>query len=155
VGRVLGIDWGTKRHGVALSDGMRIAARGLTTLERPRTRAAEFDALAALCAEHEVAQVVVGLPFHMDGRPGDHAEDIARWAHALAGRLGLPVELADERRTTLAAQDHLRSMGVKGKAQKGRVDQVAAAVLLQSWLDGAAGRARTGREGPGGDDGEE
>jgi putative Holliday junction resolvase len=146
MGRVLGIDYGSKRHGVALSDGLRIAARGLLTLERPRTRAEEFDRLAALCAEHEVEQVVVGLPFHMDGTPGDRAEEIAKWAHALAGRLGLPLELVDERRTTLAAQDHLRSVGVKGKDQKGRVDQVAAAVLLQSWLDGAGARGRAEEE---------
>jgi putative Holliday junction resolvase len=136
VGRVLGVDWGRKRHGIALSDGLRLAARGLMALERPRTRREEFDALRGLCGKHDVDQIVVGLPYNMDGTPGTHAEDVARWAHALASDLGLPVDLVDERRTTLQAEHHLRSTGAGGhRKRRQRVDQVAAAIILQSWLD--------------------
>ena len=137
-GRVLCIDYGAKRHGIALSDALRMTARGLETMERPRTRAAEFAALAALVKEHEVGLLVMGLPFHMDGTPGTHHDEVLSYARALTEFLGLDIELVDERRTTMQADRHLRRTGGGGsRKRKERVDAVAAAIILQSWLDGA------------------
>jgi len=135
MGRVLGIDWGTKRHGLALSDGLRIAARGIGTLERPRTRAEEFARLADVVRREEVDLVVLGLPRNMDGSPGTHAPDVRSFADALSGFLGLEVRLVDERRSTVEAERHLRSLGAGRKRTKKRVDAVAAAVILQGFLD--------------------
>ena len=144
MGRVLCIDYGTRRHGLALSDAMRLTARGIETLERPRTREQEFDRIAALVREHGVDLVVMGLPLHMDGTPGERHAEVIAYAKALGGRLGLDVLLVDERRSTMQAEHHLRRLGTGGwKKRKARVDQVAAAVILQSWLDGGA---RTGEE---------
>jgi putative Holliday junction resolvase len=136
MGRVLCIDYGAKRHGIALSDGMRLSARGIETLERPRTRAEEFGRIADLCRRHEVDLVVMGLPFHMDGTPGTHHDEVISYAKALTEHLGLDIELVDERRTTMQAEHHLRRFGGGGREKrKARVDAVAAAIILQSWLD--------------------
>jgi len=134
--RVLGIDWGKKRHGIALSDGLRLAARGHSTLERPPSRREEFDLFRALCEEHEVDHIVAGLPLNMDGTPGTHTEEILKWAKALTDDLGIDIDLVDERRTTIQAENHLWKTSTGGhKKRKQRVDQVAAAIILQSWLD--------------------
>ena len=146
MGRVLCIDYGAKRHGIALSDALRMTARGIETLERPRSRAEEFAALAALVKKHEVDLVVMGLPLHMDGTPGTHHDEILRYAEALTAHLGIDVHLVDERRTTMQAEHHLSRMRAGGRQKrKARVDAVAAAIILQSWLDaghGAGDRAR-------------
>jgi putative Holliday junction resolvase len=148
MGRVLGIDWGERRHGIALTDGLRMTARGIEVLDRPRTRAEEFGRIAALVREHGVDLVVMGLPLHMDGTPGTHHADVLRYAEALSAFLGIDVHLVDERRTTLQAERHLKRVGSGGwRKRKERVDAVAAAILLQSWIDGGAGA--------GGGDGEE
>ena len=139
MGRVLCIDYGAKRHGLALSDGLRLTARGIETLERPRTRAEEFGRLESLVREHEVDLVVMGLPLNMDGTPGTHHADVLRYAEALSRRLGLDVMLVDERRSTLQAEHHIRRFGRGGRRKrKGRIDQVAAAIILQQWLDEGA-----------------
>ena len=136
MGRVLCIDYGAKRHGIALSDGMRLTARGLETLPRPRTRAEEFARIAALCREHEVDLVVMGLPFHMDGTPGTHHDEVISYAKALTEHLKIDIHLVDERRTTMQAEHHLRQFGSGGpRKRKARVDAVAAAIILQSYLD--------------------
>ena len=136
MGRVLCIDYGTKRHGIALSDALRMTARGLQTLERPRTREREFDRIAALVREHSVSLVVMGLPLNMDGTPGTHHDDVVSYAKALTEFLRLDVLLVDERRTTMQAEHHLKRVGAGGwKKRKERVDEVAAAIILQSWLD--------------------
>lgn len=142
MGRVLCIDYGTKRHGIALSDALRMTARGIETLERPRTREQEFKRLEALVREHAVDLLVMGLPLNMDGTPGTHHDDVVSYAKALSDHLRLDVLLVDERRSTMQAEHHLKVLGTGGwKKRKGRVDEVAAAVILQSWLDGGA---RTG-----------
>ena len=145
MGRILCIDYGAKRHGLALSDGLRMAARGIETLERPRTRAEEFARILSLVREHEVDLVVMGLPLNMDGTPGTHHPEVLRYAEALTAFLGIDVHLVDERRTTLQAKDHLRLVGTGGwKKRKERVDAVAAAIILQTYLDG--GGAPPGEE---------
>jgi putative Holliday junction resolvase len=141
MGRILCIDYGSKRHGLALSDGMRMTARGIEVLERPRTRAEEFARIAALVEKHEVDLVVMGLPLNMDGTPGTHHADVMKYAEALTAFLKIDVHLVDERRTTMQAEHHLARVGTGGwRKRKERVDAVAAAIILQSYLDrGAAG----------------
>jgi putative Holliday junction resolvase len=137
MGRILCIDYGTKRHGLALSDGLRMTARGIEVLERPRTRAEEFGHLKSLVEEHGVDLVVMGLPRNMDGTPGTHHDEVVKYAEALTGFLGLDIHLVDERQTTVQAMSHLARTGTGGwRKRKERVDAVAAAIILQSYLDG-------------------
>lgn len=145
MGRILCIDYGAKRHGLALSDAMRMTARGIETLERPRTRAQEFGHIADLVKKHEVDLVVMGLPLNMDGTPGTHHAEVLKYAEALTAHLKVDVHLVDERRTTMQAEHHLRRVGTGGwKKRKERVDAVAAAIILQSYLD--RGDAKGARE---------
>ncbi|MFZ0875012.1 MAG: Holliday junction resolvase RuvX [Pseudonocardiaceae bacterium] len=136
-GRRLGVDFGEVRIGVALSDPSGILAMPLVTLKRDRPRGTDLDALAALVAEHEVVEVVVGLPRTLAGRDGPAAQAATEYARALASRLGdaVPVRLADERLTTVSAARILAERGVRGRKQRAVVDQAAAVEILQSWLD--------------------
>jgi putative Holliday junction resolvase len=146
-GRRLGVDVGEVRVGVALSDPGGVLASPLVTLSRDRRGRADLDALATLVAEHEVVEVVVGLPRTLAGRHGPAAQIAQRYADELAGRLGgVPVQLADERLTTVTASRVLRERGVRGKRQRAVVDQAAAVEILQGWLDArrAAGPSRPG-----------
>ena len=139
MGRILCIDYGTKRHGLALSDGLRMTARGIEVLERPRTRAEEFARIAGLVKEHEVDLVVMGLPLNMDGSPGTHHAEVLKYAGALTEFLGFDVHLVDERQSTVQAISHLARTGTGGwRKRKERVDAVAAAIILQAYLDGGA-----------------
>ncbi len=144
-GRRLGVDVGEVRVGVALSDPDGVLASPLVTLARDRRGRADLDALAALVAEHEVVEVIVGLPRTLAGRHGPAAQTAQHYADELARRLGgVPVQLADERLTTVAASRMLRERGVRGKQQRAVVDQAAAVEILQGWLD--ARRARGSSE---------
>lgn len=136
-GRRLGVDFGEVRVGVALSDPSGILATPLVTLKRDRSRGTDLDALAALVAEHEVVEVVVGLPRTLAGRQGPAAQAATEYADALADRLGtaVPVQLTDERLTTVSAARVLAERGVRGRKQRAVVDQAAAVEILQSWLD--------------------
>ncbi len=136
VGRRLGVDVGEVRVGVAMSDPGGMLASPLTTLARDRRGGADLDALAALVAEHEVVEVVVGLPRTLAGRQGPAAQLAQHYADELATRLGgVAVQLADERLTTVTASRMLRERGIRGKRQRAVVDQAAAAEILQGWLD--------------------
>lgn len=137
-GRRLGVDVGEVRVGVALSDPSGVLATPLVTLSRNRSAGSDLDALAALVAQHEVVEVVVGLPRTLAGRHGPAAEAAAGYARALADRLGggVPVQLTDERLTTVSAVRMLAERGVRGRKQRAVVDQVAAVAILQGWLDG-------------------
>jgi putative Holliday junction resolvase len=137
-GRRLGVDVGEVRVGVALSDPSGVLATPLVTLSRNRSAGSDLDALAALVAQHEVVEVVVGLPRTLAGHHGPAAEAAAGYARALADRLGsgVPVQLTDERLTTVSAIRMLAERGVRGRKQRAVVDQVAAVAILQGWLDG-------------------
>lgn len=137
VGRVLGVDVGEVRVGVALSDPAGILATPLVTLTRDRSGGRDLDALAAMVVEHEVVEVVVGLPRTLAGREGPAARAAMDYAHALAGRLdpGVPVRLTDERLTTVSATRMLTERGVRGRKQRAVVDQAAAVEILQHWLE--------------------
>ena len=136
-GRRLGVDVGEVRIGVALSDPAGILATPLVTLSRDRSGGRDLDALAAMVVEHEVVEVVVGLPRTLAGRDGPAARAAADYARALGGRLGqgVAVRLTDERLTTVSATRMLAERGVRGRKQRAVIDQAAAVEILQGWLD--------------------
>ena len=131
-GRRLGVDVGSVRVGVALSDPDGVLATPLVTVPRDGGSAA---AVAALVAEHGVVGVVVGLPRTLAGHEGPAAEAARAFAAELERVLDVPLELSDERLTTVVATRQLRESGRKGRRQRAVVDQVAAVGILQGWLD--------------------
>jgi putative holliday junction resolvase len=137
-GRRLGIDVGTVRIGVAVSDPDAILATPVETVARERrsTSGRHLRRLVALVAEYEAVEVVVGLPRTLADRAGSSAQDAVEVADLLAGRIApVPVRLADERFTTVTAQRSLREAGVSSRGQRSMIDQVAAVGILQNWLD--------------------
>jgi putative Holliday junction resolvase len=134
-GRVLGVDVGTVRVGVAMSDATGTLASPLETLRRAKNHA-DLDRLAALVVEHEVAEVVVGDPKHLSGASGASAEDAGNYAQELADRIpDVPVILIDERLSTVTAASRLREGGIDSRKQRAVIDQAAAVVILQQYLD--------------------
>jgi putative Holliday junction resolvase len=134
-GRVLGVDVGTVRVGVALSDATGTLASPLETVKRAKDES-DLDRLAALVVEHEVTEVVVGEPRHLSGASGASAEDADAYSRALAGRIGdVPVHRVDERLSTVTAAQSLREAGRDSRAQRSVIDQAAAVVILQQFLD--------------------
>lgn len=134
-GRRLGVDVGSVRVGVAVSDPAGVLATPLVTLARDRRGGTDLDQLAALVTEHEVVEVVVGLPRTLSGRLGSAADDAQAYAAALARRVAVPVQLTDERLSTVRASRVLAERGVRGKRQRAVVDQAAAVDILQARLD--------------------
>ena len=139
-GRYLGIDVGAVRVGVAICDPDGVLATPLVTVPRDADGGSDLRAIAELVTEYEAIGVVVGLPRTLAGREGSAAEAARAFADALAGVLDVPVELSDERLTTVVATQQLRERGVKGRKQRAVVDQAAAVAILQGWLD--ANRSR-------------
>ncbi|HEX4907316.1 MAG TPA: Holliday junction resolvase RuvX [Actinomycetes bacterium] len=138
-GRVLALDVGTRRLGVAVSDPTGTVASPLATIPR-RTPAEDAAALAALAAEHDATTVVVGLPVTLAGSEGPAARAVRAYLEELRPLLGgLAFELADERLSTVAAERALVGGGVRRRDRRQVVDQVAASVFLQTWLDGRRG----------------
>jgi len=138
-GRRLGVDVGSVRVGVALSDPGPVLATPLVTLSRDERSNSDLDRLAELVVEHEVVEVVVGLPRTLAAQHGKAAAIASTYARRLASRVRpVPVRLADERLTTVSATRMLSDRGVRGKRQRAVVDQAAAVEILQAWLDGRA-----------------
>jgi putative pre-16S rRNA nuclease len=137
-GRILALDLGKKRIGLALSDPLGITAQGLPTLERTNIRE-DLAALERLTSGHQVALIVMGHPLHMSGEEGRQAAYTREFAERLARKTGLPVRLWDERLTTVEAQRVLRSSGISTGKRAGAVDRLAAVILLESFLDAEAG----------------
>jgi putative holliday junction resolvase len=134
-GRVLGVDVGTVRVGLALSDPTGTLASPLETLRRARSKS-DIDRLAALVVEHEVTEVVVGEPVHLSGASGASAQDASDYAQEIADRIpDVPVILIDERLSTVTAASHLREGGIDSRKQRPVIDQAAAVVILQQFLD--------------------
>jgi putative Holliday junction resolvase len=132
-GRVLGLDLGQSRIGVAISDPDRRMAVPLGTV---RTGPPEdVKAIAALVREHAIEAIVVGHPLSMSGRKGEAADHAEKFAQALRDFLGVPVFLEDERLTTVQAERSLGGLGVRGRERRRVVDQAAATLILQSYLD--------------------
>ena len=139
-GRRLGIDVGAVRVGVALSDPDGVLATPLATVARDVQHGTDLAAIAGMVAEHDVVGVVVGLPRTLAGREGPAAEAAREFGAALAGRVAVPIEFADERLTTVVATRQMRESGRKGRRQRAVVDQVAAVAILQGWLDAERSR---------------
>lgn len=134
MGRVLAIDLGTKTLGLALSDEGRTIAQPLRTLRRVGPRK-DVEAVIRVVEEWEVDQVVLGDPRSMDGSPGQLSEEVERFAAALREAGGPPVDLWDERLTTVAAERALLEGNVRRGRRRQVIDQVAASLILQGWLD--------------------
>jgi putative Holliday junction resolvase len=133
-GTVLGFDFGEKRIGVAVGESTLGLAHPLATIaEAARDR--RFAAIAALVEEWRPALLVVGLPFHADGREHEMTRRCRRFARSLEGRFRLPVALVDERLSSLAADRDLRDAGLGGRSGKALRDQAAARIILQGYFD--------------------
>lgn len=136
MGRVMAVDWGRRRVGVALSDPTKLLACPRPTLQDLATPRL-LDALERMAREEEVETVIVGLPAHMDGREGESAKGARELGEALVARLpGVSLVFVDERLSTRQARDLLHEKGERARKSSGRLDQMAAAVLLQAYLDG-------------------
>ena len=145
-GRRLGVDVGTVRIGVSVSDPDGILATPVETVRRDRSTG-HLRRLASLAAELEVVEVVVGLPRTLSDRAGSSADDAVAVAEALAARISpVPVRLADERLTTVSAARSLREAGMRAREQRGKIDQAAAVAILQGWLDQRRNAATMRRE---------
>lgn len=138
--RALGIDLGAKRIGVAVSDPTGTIASPYEVVHRCGDPVRDRRRLVALAEEVGAERIVVGLPLSMDGSIGPAAAAALDEADALGAVTTIPVETYDERLTTVTAERALREQNVKGPARRAVVDKVAAAVLLQAWLDGRPSR---------------
>ena len=138
--RVLGIDLGSRRIGVAVSDASGTLASPLAVLTRSGDQSADHSALLALAREHGAERLIVGLPLSLSGEVGPAARAALDEAEALADAVGVPVETYDERLTTVQATRSMIAANVRRSARRRTVDQVAAAVMLQAWLDSRAAR---------------
>jgi putative Holliday junction resolvase len=132
--RLLGLDFGTKRIGVALSDEMGWTSQGLTTIERKGNRK-DLVKIGRLVEEHSVEEIVLGLPLNMDGSEGRAVEAVKKFAGLLEEQLKIPVHLWDERLTSWEAEEILKAAKVKAKKRKQVVDKLAATLILKSYLD--------------------
>ncbi|PIE33971.1 MAG: Holliday junction resolvase RuvX [Ilumatobacter coccineus] len=133
--RALGIDPGTKRIGLAVSDLTGSVASPLKVLQRSRSRRHDLAELARIAREEEADVIVVGLPISLDGSTGRSAKAAIAEANQLASVVDIPVELHDERLTTVIADRSMIEAGLNAPQRRQRVDKVAAAIMLQSWLD--------------------
>lgn len=143
--RVLGLDVGSKRIGIAISDPLGITAQGLETLHRQNKRL-DFEKLAKLVRDNEVAEIVVGFPLRMSGAEGIQAEKMHIFAEELRKRLQLPVHLWDERLTSAEANRLLRETDMSIRRRGQVVDQMAAVLILQSWMEHRSQTNRTARD---------
>ena len=136
--RYLALDVGTKRIGIAVSDGLGLTAQPVMTLERRRNPREDLRSIARLARRHEVSGIVVGLPLHMSGEESPRAAKTRTFAAELGELSGLPIHLWDERLTSEAAHEILYAAGRKRQTHKDVVDQVAAVLILESFLNSHA-----------------
>ena len=135
--RILGLDFGSKTVGVAVSDGLLLTAQGVETIERKdenklRKTCARIE---ELIAEYEITEIVLGLPKNMNNTEGERVEKTKAFGEMLERRTGLPVHYWDERLTTVAAEQIRMESGVRRENRKAVIDKVAAGLILQGYLD--------------------
>jgi putative Holliday junction resolvase len=137
VARILAVDFGERRVGIALSDPSATIAQPLIVLTRRAGKRAPVQAIADIAAEHAVQHIVIGLPLTLAGDDSDWTREVRAFGARLAERTGLGVTFADERMTSVAAERAVRSLGLKRRAreQKERIDAAAAVIILQAHLD--------------------
>ena len=135
--RILGIDYGERRIGLAVSDPTGTIASPLPTLVRRRGKRPPVARVAELAREYEITHSVLGLPLNAEGDEDEWTAEVRQFGGKLAERTGLPVDYVDERFTSAQAERVIRSLGLKKseREEKGRVDAVAAVLILQSYLD--------------------
>ena len=133
-GRILGIDYGQRRVGLAVSDPLGITAQGLETIAYVNEETL-LSQLGRIIEAYEIERIVVGLPLNLDGTHGNKAREVTSFIEHLKTRFGLPVTNWDERMTTAAAHKTMHEMGHRAKGMKGKVDRIAAILILQSYLD--------------------
>ena len=138
--RALGLDLGSKRVGVAIGDRTGTIASPLLVLQRTGSVKRDHEAIAKLVIEEEVDIVVIGLPLNMNGSTGPAAHAAIDEAAALATVVGVPVVTFDERRTTVTADQAMMEFKMRAQARRRIVDKIAAAVMLQNWLDAGGPR---------------
>jgi len=131
--RIMGIDYGDARTGVAISD-LRCSIVGTTTVIHSRRMDKTLEEICRIVAENDIGEIVVGLPKNMNGTEGPRAELCREFAGKLAEATGLPVKLWDERRTTVEAHNILNEHNYHGKKRKNTVDAVAASLILEGYL---------------------
>ena len=136
-GRILGLDYGTKTVGVAISDPLLLTAQELETITRERPSALRHTLvrIKQLCDDYSVGQIVLGYPRNMDDSEGFRCEDTLKFRDLLAKRVDAEIILIDERLTTVYADEILAESGVDRKDRKKYIDQIAAAIILQEYLD--------------------
>ena len=145
--RYLGLDVGDVRIGVALSDETATLASGLLTLERVGPRK-DVRAVAAIVRERQVGEVVIGMPWRLDGTMGPQGEKVTAFVESLRRAVEVPVVTWDERFTTVAADELLAEAGVRRRDRKARIDRAAAVLILQGYLDARRSDSATRGEGP-------
>jgi putative Holliday junction resolvase len=134
--RVMALDYGERRVGVAISDELQLIARPFTTIRREKKRYAQvIDQIRELVDENEVATLVVGLPLNMDGSRGAAVDRVERFISDLRRSVSIPVVAVDERLTSREADRMLREMGVGLRERRARSDEYAASVILQDYID--------------------
>ena len=139
-GRVIGVDPGSRRFGIAV--GVSGVASPLTVVHRKKSLELTVEHLAQLISEEEATAVVVGLPLHLDGSEGSSSKAARKFARTLANFVAVPVMLHDERLTTVTADRAMLDAGLRAEERRRHVDKIAAAIMLQSWIDaGATGDA--------------
>ncbi|MGH7198946.1 MAG: Holliday junction resolvase RuvX [Candidatus Omnitrophota bacterium] len=132
--RTLGIDFGSKRIGVAVSDPLRFTAQGLETIENTGRRKT-FEALLKICKDYGVSEAVIGLPINMNGSMGPKAKEVLEWVPEAEKALGIPVKTWDERLSSREVGRLMIEEGLSRQKQKKHSDRLAATLLLQSYLD--------------------
>ena len=132
--RILGLDMGSKRIGLAVSDALGITAQGLVTLERKDEKTV-LEFLKNIIKEKDVTEIVVGLPLNMDGSSGEQAKNAEGFADILKEKFGLPVKLWDERLSTMEVERIMIAGGASRAKRKKKIDKLAAQVILQGYLD--------------------
>ena len=146
-GRVMALDVGKVRIGVALSDPLGYTAQPLLTLWR-KSRGEDFRSLLRLIRKHEVTKIIVGNPLHMSGDISPWAAKVHEFAEELRTRSALPVQLWDERLSSVAAHEILDEAGHSKLDRKSIIDQVAAVVILRGWMEASDENAQTGMPPP-------
>ena len=140
LGRILGLDVGARRIGVAVSDPLGITAQGLETLQR-RNKRHDYEHLQRVIKQYQVKEIVVGLPLRMSGAEGTQSEKMRAFADELHKKFGLPVHLWDERLTSAEANRFLRETELSIEKRGKAVDRMAAVLILQGWMEQRAGAA--------------
>lgn len=142
--RIIGLDYGTKTVGVAISDENEIIASPYTTIERKHATKLRqtYAAIEQIIEEYDIGLIVLGYPKNMNNTEGERAQSTKEFAEALERRTGLSVVLHDERLTTVEADRILEETGVAHSARKQHIDKMAAAIILQNYLDGKGKNGR-------------